>query len=975
MTILRASGHCTAVKRWILAAVLAAPGCVSESMDDDLEASVAPPTAPELVEFGEVGLGGAAVTRGVGIFNPNAFAVEVESIAIVGDPAFTVTGFSRLSSLAPQTTEELRVRFAPTVLGPTAAELVIRAGGHEVRSRLTGVGTDPEITVAPVVLDFGKVVLDEAKTLSVQLEATGDGGVFAIDRDLNARLCDEETRDDFCYPQPNITVPSGETVELELTFIPVGVGPKRGSVRVETAPGTWVEIDMRGTGTDSPLDCPGHNVGTVNLGRCVGHTVPCENVGVDAATIIGATLLDSPSWTLDGPVRVQVLQSGEVGGIDVVFCPTAFGSEGASLRVEAAYTTRTSDAFAPLIGTGGGADLLMTPDRLDFGLVSTVTPGRRVLSLANVGAEHLVVSDVAVTAPFSTPLSTASLAPGEGLEVTVELSPAGLGAVNGTLTFETNDPDRPVVEVPLTGEGVEAGPCAYAVDATLAFGEVEAQRALRRAVRVTNVGSSRCLITDTEVTSGSEFSVDATSSLWIEPGRTALLGVTFEPDLTGSAQAGLTGSISSTAAPSFSVDLTGTGVDRGPLLAPDELMFGALDSGCGAKVESVRFYNPLDVNLELDSVALDIGNAGFAVTGLPMGLESGPITLAPDDFVEVEVTFTATGPDGYADGLVFTGTTAGSAFEAVVGLEASSGAGLLQVDRFTQVGTRAADVLYVIDSSSSTGQEQMAISSNATNILHVARGMVGDYQIGVTTADTGADLGRLVHPAIGSMSPYGGPPQNKIVTDATAPSPAAVLESNLLRGTAGSGTERGLEPVYLALTAPTALGHNAGFLRRDAVFGVIVLTDEPDLSPRTVDFYADFFRSLKQDANQLSFTAISGDIPSGCNGPDGSAMAGPRYAEMVRRTGGSFRSICDQDYTETAMSTMRTAVGFRDNVVLTTVPNPSTLEVTLDGFVVPAVAPSGTVNWRYENGKVWFTPFAVPEPGAEVEVRYAVSCL
>ncbi len=962
------------MKRWILAVGLVLYGCVSESTDDDLEASVAAPTVPALVEFGEVGLGGAAVTRGVGIFNANAFSVEVESITIEGDPAFTLMGFSRLSSLAPQTTEEVRVRFAPTVLGPTGAELVIRAGGHEVRSRLTGVGTDPEIAVAPVVLDFGKVVIDEAKTLSVQLRATGDGGVFAIDRDLNARLCDEDTRDDFCYPQPNITVPSGETVELELTFVPRGAGRKRGSVRVETAPGAWVEIDLRGTGTDSPLDCPGHNVGTVNLGACVEHTVPCENVGVEAATIVEATLLDSARWSLAGPVPVRVLQSGEVGGIDVVFCPTALGSEGASLRVEAAYATRTSDAFAPLIGTGGGADLLMTPNRLDFGLVSTVTPGRRVLSLVNVGAEHLVLSDVAVTAPFSTTLSTASLAPGEGLEVVVELLPTGPGVVNGTLTFETNDPDQPVVEVPLTGEGVEVGPCAYTVDATLAFGEVEAQRALRRAVRVTNVGSSRCLISNVEVTSGSEFSVDATSSLWIEPGRTALVGVTFEPDLVGSAQAELTGSISSTAAPSVEVELTGTGVDRGPLLAPDELMFGALDSSCGAKVESLRFYNPLDVNLELNSVALDFGDGGFAVTALPMGLESGPVTLAPDDFVEVEVTFTATGPDGYADGLVFTGTTAGSAFVAVVGLEASSEAGLLQVARFTQVGTRAADVLYVIDSSSSTGQEQVAISSNATNILHVARGMVGDYQIGVTTMDTGADLGRLVHPAIGGMSPYGGPPQNKIVTDATAPSPAAVLESNLLRGTSGSGTERGLEPVYLALTAPTALGHNAGFLRRDAVFGVIVLTDEPDLSPRTIDFYAHFFRSLKQDANQISFTAISGDIPSGCNGPDSSAMAGPRYHEMVRRTGGSFRSICDQDYTESAMSTMRTAVGFRDNVVLTTAPNPSTLEVTIDGFVVPAVAPSGTVNWRYEDSKVWFTPFAVPEPGAEVEVRYAVAC-
>ena len=55
----------------------------------------------------------------------------------------------------------------------------------------------------------------------------------------------------------------------------------------------------------------------------------------------------------------------------------------------------------------------------------------------------------------------------------------------------------------------------------------------------------------------------------------------------------------------------------------------------------------------------------------------------------------------------------------------------------------------------------------------------------------------------------------------------------------------------------------------------------------------------------------------------------------------------------------------------------STLRGEVDGVEVPETAAGGTVNWSYDfaTNSVNFTPFAVPEPGAELFVRYTAECL
>jgi hypothetical protein len=90
-----------------------------------------------------------------------------------------------------------------------------------------------------------------------------------------------------------------------------------------------------------------------------------------------------------------------------------------------------------------------------------------------------------------------------------------------------------------------------------------------------------------------------------------------------------------------------------------------------------------------------------------------------------------------------------------------------------------------------------------------------------------------------------------------------------------------------------------------------------------------------------------------------------------------FQSICTSDWSRALEDLSTTAFGFKSRFFLTNQPVINTIEVYIDGMLLPATSPGGTVNWSYDYGTnaINFSPFAVPEPGAMIRVEYTVECL
>lgn len=279
------------------------------------------------------------------------------------------------------------------------------------------------------------------------------------------------------------------------------------------------------------------------------------------------------------------------------------------------------------------------------------------------------------------------------------------------------------------------------------------------------------------------------------------------------------------------------------------------------------------------------------------------------------------------------------------------------------------DVLFVVDNSGSMEQEQAKLTANFQSFISHFTSLGLDFHIGVITTDTEDpdESGKL---------------QGGFLTTATPEIDRAFLERATV-GTAGSGSESGLEAMRLAFTEPNLSGTNAGFLRPDAILAVIMVSDEEDWSdgdnneppiadaPPIAD-YANLLLALKNgDPSKVTFPVIVGDVPGGCSSIDAEAEAGVRYHELATSLNGSKSSICSEDFATVLDAIGSDLAGLVTAFPLQYTPDPTTIWVKVDGEPMPSSTETG---WYWDSlvGGVAFAPAAVPDACATIEIGYAV---
>ncbi len=898
----------------------------------------------------------------------------------------------------------ISVAFTPRDLAAYELRLEVRPeDGQGVEPQtitVTGRGVTAGLTVTPNPISFGNVVLNTSKTIQVQVANSSNipAKVEYVPGN-NIRLCSEATDGStYCArllgrafaADRTFTLNANETAAFEIEFTPNVAGLTERSALVLKACETSaceISVPITGVGVDSGFRCEPATIdfNRVNPGSCLTRNVVCTNIANEQVTVI--------SWSMEpiqggAPVTdfeaedstVHVLNENDSVDVDVTYCPNDLGEDRGNLVLETDNRNPAQrNVLVPVRGTGGGPDIEVLPAQINFGLVSLIAPARRTLLISNAGESTLqineIIADGAGTGAFTAPGASAdAIEPGESRVITVEFQPVAEGAVESYVLIRSSDVDEPEVRVRVLGEGINLPPCSFEVSpAQLSFGVVERTRTVLRAFEIRNTGANDCLITSARLAPGSdaEFSLpggDIVSRI-VPPNSAAAVQVQFAPTTSNTSTGQIEFSISSPTSPFNTVALSGTGADATLLIVPNDLDFGTIGVGCRARARSITMYNTGSTPARIDSIAITPPNTtAFTLTNLP-GL---PVTLAPGGNATFDVGFRADTVSDYAAAVEISGTFAGAPVTYIVSLQGRGDLDATQVDEFEQLGTPKVDILFVIDNSCSMFEEQTSLSSNFAAFVRFAENQAIDYQLAVTTTDVdGGENGRFV--------PVAGLPSNRIVTPQTQPTPEAVFVQNTVLGTNGSASEKGLEAAYQALTAPNIVQHNAGFLRQDAVLSIIVVSDEEDSSPQTVDFYANFFLSIKgfRNTNLFSFSSIVGDAPSGCNGSGGNAGVGGRYIEVTNRTGGVFQSICVSDWARALEELSSTAFGFKSRFFLSNQPVISTIVVYIDGNQFPATSSGGGVQWNYDfaTNSINFGASSIPEPGVQIRVEYTAECL
>jgi len=313
-----------------------------------------------------------------------------------------------------------------------------------------------------------------------------------------------------------------------------------------------------------------------------------------------------------------------------------------------------------------------------------------------------------------------------------------------------------------------------------------------------------------------------------------------------------------------------------------------------------------------------------------------------------------------------------------------------QTDQYTQLSGQMVDILFVVDDSGSMTEEQTNLAQNFNALMQEAIAWGTEFQMGVVTTDIKKDSasGRL----------QGSP---KIVTP--GPSSENQFKSNVQVGDNGAGEqEAGLEAASQALSMPLiyegtnttcsadsdcesygpglsciggkCAGWNAGFLRDDAALEIVFVSDEEDQSPGPLNFYIDFFKSIKGFANEglMHAHAIVGDEGSGCSSGNGDAGAGDRYIEVAKQTGGKFGSICDDNFAAVLASIGEVAFGLKVQFFLSANAEPGTVEVSINGVKC-------SQDWEYEessNSVIFEDDGAcMPQEDDQISIYYKMLCL
>lgn len=243
------------------------------------------------------------------------------------------------------------------------------------------------------------------------------------------------------------------------------------------------------------------------------------------------------------------------------------------------------------------------------------------------------------------------------------------------------------------------------------------------------------------------------------------------------------------------------------------------------------------------------------------------------------------------------------------------------------------DIMFVVDDSGSMAEEQGNLGQNFPMFADVLLNYVNpdgdhiDFRVAVTTT------GKTVTTTINTNLGMGFPPQSQTLTETgdngefrkncnvarnylepTDPNLGDTLGCRANVGTSGPGTEMPLIATKLALDERIMDGKNAGFIREDALLGVVMLTDEDDSSTlqdnititidlsnpgsttTTTDFnpteLVQFLDTFKGQRSRWATGVIAGE--TACSSSFGDAAEATRLKEFVNLSGtqGVFSSIC-----------------------------------------------------------------------------------
>ncbi|AZZ37600.1 hypothetical protein CIK05_12620 [Bdellovibrio sp. qaytius] len=277
------------------------------------------------------------------------------------------------------------------------------------------------------------------------------------------------------------------------------------------------------------------------------------------------------------------------------------------------------------------------------------------------------------------------------------------------------------------------------------------------------------------------------------------------------------------------------------------------------------------------------------------------------------------------------------------------------------------DMLFVVDNSKSMLQYQQRLAAKVGDMVDTLNSLGMDYRIGVTTS------------TMAKTSDY--PSARKLVGNPVYLTSANVnlLADRIIVGESGSDLERSLDAMKL-VTSPDFSGQ---FLRSDALFSVIFISDEVDQSsefgnPDSNDFvnYLNTRKPLFDDGTRGWIANYIGILTNqSCDSLGGHVSIGTQFNKLVDASNGVKSSICAADLSSAVANIKARIISQLTSYRFGDVPNKATIQVTVGGKAISEDSANGWTLETEVNGAttVYLLKFhgeAIPAANEQVTVNY-----
>lgn len=280
----------------------------------------------------------------------------------------------------------------------------------------------------------------------------------------------------------------------------------------------------------------------------------------------------------------------------------------------------------------------------------------------------------------------------------------------------------------------------------------------------------------------------------------------------------------------------------------------------------------------------------------------------------------------------------------------------------TAIFNNKADILWIIDNSSSMQQHQVRLREQIPQLVAQLNQSNVDYHIAVITTDMRSS---------GTGGRFIGTPT---VITRTTNNIEELLSDRIVAGEAGSNLERGLQSMVSVLSSNYLSYEGRGFFRDGAMLSINVLSDEDDFSGYATQDVVQFLNQLKPSGpgtgqgwlfNFIGVTQSS----SLCTTYNDYAGVGTKYMDLVSVSGGINSSICTVNLAQAVSNIQVKLIQILRDYYLAQEPNIETIVVKIDGMVIPQDEQNG---WSYipENMIIRFNGNALPGPYSSVVVDF-----